>query len=190
MLSRVHILFPLAVFLCADIAPAQEDHLTLVPWKVSSPGNRTDSPLVLYWLPATREELRRSDLLVSRELALFSSRCVAMRVVRSDDTRLRSKLEPATLPAVILTERSGRIVGRVESEKGQLAVGPVEILVRDELERRAGEAEAMLDRARQRIDAGDVRGGVALYRAVREVRCIAPRQGRDAERALRRLRNR
>jgi hypothetical protein len=190
-MNRALILFPIAGLLLLVGADAQESHVTLVPWKVAEPGAAIDSPLVLYWLPSTRDEFRRSDLLVSRELALFSSQCVAMRVVRADDTRLITALDPGTeLPAVVLTTEGGRVVGKVGSQAGQLPLRAVEELVRDELERRAGEAESMLDRARSRVEAGDVAAGVAIYRAVRDQRCVAPRQGREADRALRKLRKR
>jgi hypothetical protein len=190
-MNRALILFPIAGLLFLAGADAQENHVTLVPWKVAEPGAAIDSPLILYWLPATRDELRRSDLLVSRELTLFSSQCVAMRVARADDIRLVTRLDPGPeLPAVVLTTGGGRIVGKVGSQAGQLPVRAVEELVREELERRAGEAEMMLDRARTRIEEGEVAAGVAIYRAVREERCVAPRQGREADRALRRLRKR
>ena len=50
-----------------------------------SNGNKPPAPLAVYWLPSTREELRRSELLVSDELTSFAELCVAMRVIRPDD---------------------------------------------------------------------------------------------------------
>jgi hypothetical protein len=60
-------------------------------------------------------------------------------------------------------------------------------MVREELDRRVSEAEALLDQAREKADAGDTDAAIAIYRAVWERRCICPRQGRDAQRALKKL---
>jgi hypothetical protein len=147
-----------------------------------------DAPLALFWIPASVEELRHSELLTSDDLTLFSSQCVAMRVVRrNDQARLASLAEDAPLPVAVLVDRGGHIVGRVESEDGALSVTEVETLVRAELDRRAAETESTLDRARKRAEAHDVEAAASLYRAVWEERCLCPRQGREAKKALKKL---
>lgn len=160
-------------------------HPSLVPWKVLEPGTPVEpSPLILFWIPASRDELRRSALLTSDELTLYSSQCVAMRVVRLDDRELLDRLGVGSaLPAVVLADADGEVVART----GGASVGEVEALVRDELHDRAARAETMLDEARQKAAAGDVEGAIALYRRVWAQRCECPRQGRAAGRALRKL---
>jgi hypothetical protein len=168
----------------AAVLPAGETYVALVPWRVVEPGSQVDAPLALYWIPASVEELRRSAMLTSDDLTRFSSQCVAMRVVRlNDDVRLASLGADAKLPVAVLANGAGEIVGRVESEDGVLSVDEVEDLVRVELDRRAADADAMLDRAR----VADPEAAAALYRAVWEERCVCPRQGREAKKALRKM---
>jgi hypothetical protein len=87
----------------------------------------------------------------------------------------------------VLTDRTGKVIGRVTSERGAISVMEVEDLVREELDRRAEESEAILDRAEERVEASDVDGAAALYRAVWAERCVCPRQARAAKKALRKL---
>lgn len=168
--------------------PAGESYVSLVPWRVVEPHAKVDAPLALFWIPASADELRRSELLRSDDLTLYSSQCVAMRVVQLHDyARLTALGEDAEPPLAVLADRAGKVIGRVQGERGVLSVAEVEELVRDELDRRAEESEAMLDRAQERVDANDVDAAAALYRTVWEERCVCPRQARAAKKALRRL---
>jgi hypothetical protein len=192
-MSRLARIAATVALLCcgADALPAGEAYVALVPWRVLEPESKVDAPLALFWIPASVEELRHSELLTSDDLTLFSSQCVAMRVVRlNDDARLTSLAADAQLPVVVLADRNGHIVGRVESEGGVLSVTEVEDLVRAELDHRIAETEAKLDRARERIEANDLEAAATLYRSVWDERCLCPRQGRAAGKALRKLERR
>lgn len=161
----------------------------LVPWKVAQPGRSEASPLTLYWIPATHQNMRRSELLASDVLTLYSSHCVRMRIVRIDDrARLAHLAGERELPLVVLVDHAGSVIGSVTARDGEIEREHVERLVRDELARRAAAADALLDAARLKAEERDIDGAVALYRNVREARCTCPRQGRDATRALRKLR--
>lgn len=189
-MSRLARVAATVAFLCcgADALPGGEAYVALVPWRVLEPETKVDAPLALFWIPSSVEELRHSELLTSDDLTLFSSQCVAMRVVRlNDQARLTSLAEDVTLPVAVLVDRSGHIVGRAESQDGILSVTEVEALVRAELDRRAAETESTLDRARERAEAHDVEAAATLYRTVWEERCLCPRQGREAKKALRKL---
>lgn len=171
-----------------NVLPAGEEHVSLVPWHVVEPHAAVDAPLALFWIPQSAEELRRSALLTSDDLTIFSSQCVAMRVVQlHDDARIAALAADEAPPMAVLTDRDGKVIGRVHSERGTLSVDAVEDLVRDELERRAEESEAMLDRARERAEAEDVEAAASLYQAVWAQKCVCPRQARAARKALRRL---
>lgn len=171
-----------------EILPGEPSRLSLVPWKVVEPGDDVQAPLILFWIPASRDEVRRSELLTSDELTLYSSQCVAMRVVRSDDETMLVKLDiTGALPAAVLVDGEGQVVARVGSEEGTLVVADVEEMVRNELDRRVSDAEALLDNAREKAEAGAIDEAIALYRAVWEQRCLCPRQARDAQRALKKL---
>ena len=177
-----------SLFWGTDTLPAGESYVSLVPWRVVEPDAEVDAPLALFWIPASADEMRRSEMLTSDDLTLFSSQCVAMRVVRLNDVaRVAALQAEADLPVAVLTDRDGEIIGRIESDRGVLSVSEVEDLVRDELDRRAAEQQALLDRARRRAEANDIDAAVTLYRSVWEERCVCPRQGRDAKKALRKL---
>lgn len=168
--------------------PAGEAHVSLVPWKVLDAHDVVDAPLALFWVPAAQEELRRSPLLTSRELTLFASRCVAMRVVRVNDRMRLAKLDLAgRIPSVVLTDREGRVLGRVDAEDGVVPLEDVEDLVREAVDVREADADERIDRARRLAEQQETAAARALYEQVWEERCVCPRQARDARRALRKL---
>jgi len=189
-MNRVaRVIAAIALLFCgAQPSLADDAYVSLVPWRVLEEHAKVDSTLALYWIPAAADELRRSPMLTSDDLTLFSSQCVAMRVVRlSDHARVSLLAQESELPVAVLVDGEGEVLGRVEGAGGVLSVADVERLVGDELDRRAAESEAMLDRARERLEADDVEAAVALYRSVWETRCECPRQARVARKALRRL---
>lgn len=171
-----------------DAQPGDAPHVSLVPWKVIEPGDEVRAPLVLFWIPASRDEVRRSELLTSDALTLYSSQCVAMRVVRPDDQSTLVKLDAGDeLPVAILTDGKGEVIARVASDDGTLVVDEVEEMVREELEHRVSAADALLDEAREKAEGGAIDEAIALYQSVWEQRCVCPRQARDAQRALKKL---
>jgi len=172
----------------ANALPDEDRHLSLVPWEVIEPGEPVDAPLVLFWIPASRDDLRRSGLLTSDDLTLYASRCVAMRVVRFDDgARLTALRVQSTFPVAVLADANGDVLGTVENVNGELSVTAVEELVREELDAHALAAEARLDEAHARMDHGELDEATELYRSVWEERCLCPRQGKAAQRALKRM---
>ncbi|MGZ8779341.1 MAG: hypothetical protein ACXW31_05410, partial [Thermoanaerobaculia bacterium] len=144
-----------------------------MPWKVLQPEEILHAPLVLFWIPASPETMRRSTMLISHQLTLFSARCVAMRVVRFDDGARLAKLNvEAELPVAVLADADGKILGMVESNYGRLSVIEVEELVRNALGERESQAETLLDEARKLAAQGDVDGALDLYEKVAEARCL------------------
>lgn len=168
-------------------SPEEQRHVSLVPWKILAPADAVNAPLTLFWIPDSATAMRRSPLLTSDELTRFSARCVAMRVVRLDDAaRLAGLRIDGELPVAVLADRNGRVIGRVWAED----VADVEDLVRDELDTRTFQADSMLDAARRHADAGRRDAAMTLYREVWEARCLCPRQGKLAGRALKKLERR
>ena len=190
MAQRARVIAAIAFVLAGAAALAgEDDHLSLVPWKVIAPDQALDAPLTLLWIPASADEVRRSDLLTSAELTLLSSRCVAMRVVRSDDSARLARLKLGEeLPVAVLVEREGRVVGHVDAENGTLTLTKVEALVRSEVNEREGRAEAALDEARRRAESGELEAALAIYTSLWEQRCVCPRQGKAARRAMKKIR--
>ena len=164
---------------------AEDSHVSLVPWKVLEPGAEPETaPLTLYWVPSSKDEMRRSDLLTSDELTAFASQCVAMRIVRLDDREtLRRIAVDKVLPVAVLVDAEGNLLGRAAADD----LAEVEQVVREELEHRAEEAEMQLDEAGAKVGEGDLAGAIEIYREVWEQRCVCPRQARAAQRALKRL---
>ena len=168
--------------------PEEDGLVPLVPWKVLQPDEVIEAPLVLFWIPSSPDAMRRSTMLTSNSLTLFSARCVAMRVVRFDDDVRLAKLEvEEELPAAVLTDGEGNIIGSVQGRRGRLSVGKVEELVRNELDARESQAETLLDEARKLTGRGDADAAFVLYEKVSEARCLCPKQAKVAAKALRRL---
>jgi hypothetical protein len=160
-----------------------------VPWKVLNPGEvPVQGNLILYWLPATRDEIKRSELLSSRQLTIFASQCVGMQVVRPDDAAMIEKLgESGKLPAVVLADNSGKLVSKLDSDNGGIRLSAVEKMVRDELGTREATLEKLLDEANARKGTGEKELAIDLYKKVWEQRCLFPRKARDAQKALKKL---
>jgi tetratricopeptide (TPR) repeat protein len=91
------------------------------------------------------------------------------------------------LPAAILADGDGKLVGRVENQGGFLKAPEVEKLVRDELRRRDDALNLRLADARAKLKAADNAGAVEAFKAVWDERCLFPKKGKDAARELKKL---
>ena len=174
----------------AQIALVSNDTARVfVPWKVLNPGDApVNSSLVLYWLPGSREEIRHSDLLVSRSLAVYAMQCVGMQVIRPDDDQMIERFgATGKLPLCVLAHGDGTAIARVPNDNGALRSAAVEKMVRDEIGVREVEVERMLDEARDKIAHGDRDAAIDLYRRVAAEQCLFPRMAREALKALRKL---
>jgi hypothetical protein len=180
-----------AVFLLAAIAAAEDfaGPVSFVPWKVLIPGDPPlKAPLTLFWIPASGDDFKHSELLFSRQLTAFASQCVAMQVIRTDDAAMIGKLGVGgALPAAVLVDGDGKQVGKVDNERGLLRLAAVERLVRDQLRARESILDAQLEAARRKALAGDRDSAVSTYRSIWDQRCVAPRKAREAQRELKKL---
>lgn len=160
-----------------------------VPWTVLNPGvTPPRALLVLYWLPLSREEVRGSELVTSKELAEAAGDCVSLQVIRPDDyARVAKYKEKANLPIAVLTDGNGAELARVDSVKGLLPAGALASLIRDEMRSRSRAADEALASAKEKQDAGDVRGATALYSQVAVDGCVASRQSKLAAKTLKKL---
>jgi len=185
---RLMRVLPLAVVSLLISAAAPAD-VTFVPWKIHRASEQAPaSPLILYWVPASADDFRHSDLLTSRVLASYAAQCVALEVVTSDDAAMLAKLAiDDPLPAAVLVDAWGVVVGRVAGAKGSLRAADVEKMMRDAMRAREESLNADLDDAPKKISAGDRELAVAIYRRVWMQRCVFPRHGREAERAMKKL---
>jgi len=173
------------LLMTAPLSAAQQ--VWFVPWKVLEPGvDAKPSLLAVYWIPASPDELRRSDLLTSRMLTTYSSKCVSMHVVRIDDTERINRFSSTSLPIVVLAD-GDRELSRLPNGNGILRAIEVEAMVRAEFDARAAAVEQALDDARRLLEQDDDAGAVALYQQVERQRCAFPREAKAARKALRRI---
>jgi hypothetical protein len=182
---------PLALvsLLIAAAADSTASDAAFVPWKIHRTGEALpSSPLVLYWVPASGDDFRHSDLLTSRALASYAAQCVALEVVTSDDAAMLAKLGlDGPPPAAVLVDVWDVVVGRVAGSRGSLRAVDVEKMMRDAMRALEESLNADLDDAPKKISAGDRDLAVAIYRRVWMQRCVFPRHGREAERAMKKL---
>src|SRR5947209_20512253 len=164
-------------------------NVVFVPWKILTPGDPPPSTeLVLYWIPLSSDDFRHSELLTYRPLTTYARECVSLAVVRADDAAMIARLEASEkLPIAVLVGADGRIIGKVDHERGALRAAAVDKLLRDAIRAREEALDRDLDDAPKKLGIGDRDAAVALYRRVWEHRCLFPQHGREAERALKKL---
>ena len=178
----------LLVLACYALPLVGAGRVTFVPWKVLDPADAApESMFVVYWIPSSPDEMRRSELLTSRRLWLYSSRCVAMNVVRVDDNDRLESLAARKLPVAIMMV-DGREVARAGGDGAPLRAADVDAMVRHIVDGRQAEAQKDLDRARLLVRDGKEEAAVEALRRVTSCRCAFPRLAREADRALSRMR--
>jgi hypothetical protein len=185
--ARVLACFAVSIALVLESRAGDSSMPTFVPWKVLNPGDETlKTDLVLFWIPSSRDEIRRSPLLTSRPLAIYSTQCVGMQIVRPDDDETIEKLGASGhLPMAVLAGADGAIIASLGGAAMRLP--DVEKMVRDTIIAREAGADRLLDDAREKAESGDREAAIALYRRVCAQRCLLPRKARDAQKALHRL---
>ena len=158
-----------------------------VPWKVAKPTDGTEANgLVLYWFPASQNELQNSSLRVSRPLSLYAAQCVAMEVA-DPASPFRTKFAAEdTLPVAVLATPEGNIVGKLENKKGRLNVEDLEKLLSAEMKKREDALDNQL-RAAKETAKSDKDKAIPLYRSVAEQKCMFPKKAKDAAKELKKL---
>jgi hypothetical protein len=157
-----------------------------VPWRYLEAGvTSVKGPLTLYWLPSSREDLKRSELQSSRKLTAIAAQCVGMDVVLPEDAATIEKLgATGKLPQALLTDADGNVVRRTENVRGTLKLAAVEQMVEDELSSRDASVYAQFSEAKKDATAGQKNAAIDLFRKVWEQRCMFPAAAGEAQRAL------
>ena len=170
------------------VGPGADPQVYQVPWRVLKPSDPpVSSGLVLYWFPSSNDELQKSSLRISRELALYATQCVTMEVADIRTPAGQKFVADAKLPIAVLTTADGTMVGKVENQNGFLKVEQVEKLVESEMKQREGSLDQEMKNAKSRAKEGDNAGAIQLYRAVLDQRCLFPKKARDAAKELKKL---
>jgi len=158
-----------------------------VPWKIFKAQNAPASGLVLYWFPASENEVKNSSLRQSRALSLYASQCVAMEVA---DTRIPNAdklVGDSKLPVAVLATPEGAPVKKLENKDGKLKVADVEKIVESEMKTREGALDSQLAEASRKVKAGDNDGAIKEYRAVLDQKCLFPKKAKEAAKELKKL---
>ena len=158
-----------------------------VPWKLIKPD---DAPvkegLIVYWFPASADEIKRSSLLESRTLQLYAQQCVNMRLADAG-TAIGRKFAVTSVPVALIAEPDGTVIARLENKDGKLRVGDLEKLVDGVMKKRESAIKEKLESAKSKAKGGDSQGAIAEYRAVYEQKCMFPGKAKDAAKELKKL---
>jgi len=158
-----------------------------VPWKIRKPTDGPAKGLVLYWFPASSDEIKNSSLRASRALSLYAGQCISMELA---DTRLPNAdklLGESKLPVAVLANPDGTPVNKIENKDGKLKVADVEKLVESEVKQRESTLDTELKDAGAKAKAGDNDGAIKLYKSVLEEKCMFPKKAKDAAKELKKL---
>lgn len=158
-----------------------------VPWKMWEARTVPNKGLVLYWFPASNEELNKSSLRASRILTLYSAQCVTMTVADAKQPELQPIIGDSALPVAVLTNADGSPIQKIENTGGKLKVDQVEKLVEAEMKQRETALDTQLKSAKEKVKAGDNPGAIALLKPVAEEKCLFPKKAKDAAKELKKL---
>jgi len=160
-----------------------------VPWKLwdgKSP-IATGNGLVLYWFPATNDELKRSSLLSSRLLTLYSAQCIAMSVVDFRTAELKPLIGDSKPPVAVLADANGSVLKKLENTGGKLKVDQVEKIVDGEMKQRETALDQQIKTGKEKAKAGDNPGAIEAFKPVAEQKCLFPKKAKDATKELKKL---
>ena len=158
-----------------------------VPWKLWEARSAPNKGLVLYWFPASDNEIKKSSLLASRILTLYSAQCVAMTVADAKTPELQPIIGDSAVPVAVLASADGSPIKKVENTGGKLKVDQVEKLLEAEMKQRETALDTQLKAAKEKIKAGDNQGAVAILKPVAEEKCLFPKKAKDAAKELKKL---
>jgi tetratricopeptide (TPR) repeat protein len=158
-----------------------------VPWKMRAPKDSPPKGLVLYWFPATKEELQKSSLRASRILSLYAGQCILMEVANTSDPDASKLIGESKLPVAVLATPDGTPVGKIENKDGRLKVDLVEKLVSAEVKQRETALDTQLKEAKVKAKAGDTAAAIPLLKSVAEHQCMFPKKAKDAAKELKKL---
>ncbi len=159
-----------------------------VPWKVLKAGTELPKDgLVLYWFPASQNELQQSSLRVSRLLSTYASQCITLEVADTKSEPGQKFASGVTLPIAVIATPDHQLVSKLENTKGKLNVEDVEKMLDQEVKNRQKSVEQVLSQAKERVKAGDNDGAVSLLKSVYEQKCLFPKKAKEAAKQLKKL---
>jgi len=158
-----------------------------VPWKMWEGHSAPNKGLVLYWFPASNDELKKSSLKASRILTLYSAQCVSMTVADAKTPELQPIIGDSAVPVAVLASADGAPIKKIENTGGKLKVELVEKVVETEMKQRETTLDTSLKDAKDKIKAGDNQAAIALLKPVAEEKCLFPKKAKEAAKELKKL---
>jgi len=158
-----------------------------VPWKNWIPKDAPAMGLVLYWFPATQEELNKSSLRNSRVLSVYATQCVTMKVADYHVAEVQKVIGDSKPPVAVLAKADGMVINKAEGKNNFLKVDQVEKLVDTEMKQRESALDASLKDAKAKVAAGDNATAIKLYQSVLGEKCMFPKKAKDAAKELKKL---
>jgi len=158
-----------------------------VPWKLWEARTAPQKGLVLYWFPASNDEVKNSPMKTSRVLTLYSAQCVSMTVADAGVPEMKSIIGESALPVAVLATSDGTTIKKVDSTGGKLKIGEVEKAVEAEMKQRETALDAQLKSGKEKAKAGDNEGAIAELKPVAAERCLFPKKAKDAAGQLKKL---
>lgn len=158
-----------------------------VPWKVREPKDPPAKGLVVYWFPASEEELKKSSLRASRSLSLYAGQCISMELA---DTRIPNAdklVGESKLPVAVVATPDGTPVTKLENKDGKLKVELLEKAVETEVKQREIAITEKMKEAKAKVAAGDTATAITLYQSVLEHKCMFPKKAKESAKELKKL---
>src|ERR1700704_983800 len=99
----------------------------VVPWKnIRTPKDPpVTAGLVLYWFPASKEEVQKSSLRNSRILTQYATQCISLELADQRVPNADKLLGDSKLPVAVLATPDGTPVKKPENTAGRLKVDQV-----------------------------------------------------------------
>lgn len=168
---------------------ATADVVYQVPWKLLNGSEPLEGGgLVVYWFPASENELKNSSLRNSRMLSLYASQCVTMAVADIGQPLGRKFAVDDKAPVAVLAQTDGTIIGKAPGDPdGRLRVGKVEKLLDGEMKQREAGVKGTLNTAKDAAKRGDKDAAIAQYKSVLDQKCLFPKLAKDAANELKKL---
>src|SRR6185503_9065972 len=158
-----------------------------VPWKMWNARTAPNKGLILYWFPASDNEVKKSSLLASRILTLYSAQCVAMTVADAKTPELQPIIGDSAVSVAVLASADGSPIKKVQNTGGKLKVAEVEKILATEMKTRETALDTSLKTAKEKAKAGDNDCAIALLKPVDEEKCLFPKKAKDAAKELKNL---
>src|SRR5688572_10002576 len=158
-----------------------------VPWKMWEARSAPQKGLVVYWFPATQNEVDKSSLRTSRILTLYSSQCVSMTIADGKTPELQKLIGDSALPVAVLTTADGSPIKKIENTAGKLKAAEIEKVLEAEMKQRETALEEQLKGGKEKAKAGDKDGAVAMLKPVAEEKCLFPKKAKSAAQELKKL---